>query len=394
MHTLINRTLTSSIIEKLKANPVVAILGPRQCGKSTLANIIAPTQKNMIFLDLERPSDLNRLNEPELFFSHNKEALIVLDEIQRVPNLFPIIRSTVDTNHRHGQFLILGSASEKLIRQSSESLAGRIAYIELTPFLFNEATRVPFLKDPLNTLWLRGGFPRSLLAKTDHESFEWRLNFIRTFLEQDISNLGIKIPAEHLSRFWRMFAHLNGQLLNSAKLAGSLGISSHTVRHYIDILRHTFMLRVLEPYSTNNKKRLVKSPKVFLRDSGLLNALLDIESANDLFAHPTFGSSWEGFVIEQILSLSPRFKACFYRNSNGNEIDLILQYKQKRVAIECKSSLTPQIRPGLMVALDELSIDQAWIIAPVEPGSSYPLSKRVTVSSLAKCIEFLNQSFL
>jgi len=392
MYTYIERNLTTLITSKLEQNPVVAILGPRQCGKSTLAKAITQKHKNVVFLDLERPSTLTRLEDPELFFSVNKNKLICLDEIQRSPNLFPVIRSTVDLNKHNGQFLILGSASPDLIRQSSESLAGRISYIELTPFLFSEATHIKSINDPAISLWLRGGFPRSLMSANDTQSLEWRLDFVRTFLEQDISNLGFKILAEKLGRFWRMFAHVHGQLLNSAKLANSLGVSAHTIRSYIDILRHTYMLRVLEPYAGNMKKRLVKSPKVYVRDSGILHALLDIETMNNLFTHPVYGASWEGFVIEQILSLSPRLKAYFYRNSNGNEIDLILEYKQKRIAIECKASANPQIKQGFMNALDDLNIREAWIIAPIATG--FPYHKNITVSPLLEFIDYLKNSFL
>lgn len=385
MHTLINRSSKAVVYERLANNPVVALIGPRQCGKSTLAHAIAETQKKTIYLDLEKHSDLNRLREPEFFFQHNKDALIILDEIQRAPDLFPLIRATVDENRRSSQFLILGSASPQLIRQSSESLAGRISYIELTPFTLKEIANNK--TQNINTLWLKGGFPRSFLAQSDELSLQWRLDFIQTFLEQDLSNLGIRIPAEKISRFWRMFAHINAQVLNSAKLANSLGVSGHTVKHYILLLRHTFMLRVLEPFFINTKKRLIKSPKVYIRDSGLLHALLNIETTNDLLAHPTFGSSWEGFVVEQILSCFPRINAGFYRNSNGNEIDLILEQKQKRIAVECKASLSPQLKPGLKIAMDDLGIKQAWIIAPVK--ESYQLTKDITVSPLKNFLKIL-----
>lgn len=387
MHTFVSRILTNKTIKKLAANPAVALIGPRQCGKSTLARVIIKERPDSIYLDLEKPSDLNRLRDPELFFKHNAGSLIILDEIQRQPDLFPVLRSTIDERDRHGQFLILGSASPDLIRQSSESLAGRIAYLELTPFLFDEINSPEISANPLHTLWLRGGYPRGFLTADDHQSFEWRLDFIRTFLEQDISNLGIQIPAENLSRFWRMFAHVNGQVLNYAKLADSLGVSGHTVRHYIDLLRHTFMLRRLEPFTTNTKKRLVKSPKVYIRDAGLLHALLDIESFNDLLAHPGFGASWEGFVVEQILSTFPRLNACFYRNSNGNEIDLILEHKQKRIAVECKASSSPRVRPGLSFALADTEVTETWVVAPV--SSSYPLSKNITVAPLGEFLNYL-----
>ena len=387
MHTYIKRELESNIKENLKRNPVVAILGPRQCGKSTLAKVITSSIKDVVYLDLERPSDQNRLRDPELFFASNSTKLICLDEIQRMPSIFQIIRSAVDDNDTNGQFLILGSASPELIRQSSESLAGRISYVELTPLTFSE---ICAFKKPVcnqNTLWLKGGFPRSLLSKNDTQSFDWRIDFIRTFLEQDIPNLGIRIPANNLHRFWRMFAHISGQVLNSAKMAASLGVSAHTVRHYIDILQNTYMLRVLEPYSENLKKRLVKSPKIYIRDTGILHALLEIESMNDLFAHPIYGASWEGFVTEQILIAAPRIRAYFYRNSNGNEIDLILEHKKNRIAVECKASSAPQVGRGFTTAVNELNIKEAWIISPVK--ELYRYNKHITVSHLSGFIKHI-----
>ena len=387
MHTYINRKSTSDVIKNLKINPVVAILGPRQCGKSTLAKTITSARNNVIYLDLERPSDRNCLRHPELFFSANKGKLICLDEIQRMPSIFPIIRCVVDENTTNGQFLILGSASPELIRQSSESLAGRISYVALTPFILQEVSALKKSAFSQNTLWLKGGFPRSLLSKNNTQSFDWRLNFIRTFLEQDIPNLGIKVPANNLHRFWRMFAHVSGQVINNAKIAASLGVSAHTIRYYIDILQYTYMVRVLEPYFGNLKKRLVKSPKIYIRDTGILHALLEIDSMNNLFAHPIYGASWESFVIEQILAASPRVRAYFYRNSNGNEIDLILEYKRHRLAVECKASSTPQTGRGFTTAINDLNIKDAWIIAPV--NKAYPYARHITVSPLTDFINHL-----
>jgi len=301
MQTYIKRFFTEKIRERLLNIPGVIILGPRQCGKSTLAKAIISKIENAVYLDLERPSDINKLIDPEAFLSLNADKLICLDEIQRVPELFPILRSVIDENRRNGQFIILGSASPDLIRQSSETLAGRVSYFELTPFLFKEISEHSS-PNKLRKLWLRGGFPRSYLASDEKESFEWRLNFIRTFLERDIPQLGFRIPAKTLERFWKMCAHLHGQLLNSSKLGESLGVSHHTVRSYSDLLEQTFVLRVLRPYESNLKKRLIKSPKIYIRDTGLLHALLDIESHNELLGHPVYGASWEGFVIENILS--------------------------------------------------------------------------------------------
>lgn len=379
MQKFLNRALTRKILQKIQATPVTAILGPRQCGKSTLAIAIISEMANSLYLDLERPSDINKLRDPETFFSVNSEKLICLDEIQRAPELFPILRSIVDVHNKNGQIIILGSASPDLLKQSSESLAGRISYLELTPFLLKEVSKG---NDPtaLRKIWLRGGFPRSFLAKKEEDSYEWRLDFIRTYLERDIPQLGFRIPAKTLERFWKMSAHFHGQLLNNSKIGSSLGVSHHSVRSYVDLLDQTFILRVLPPYEINLKKRLVKSPKIYLRDTGLLHALLNIETQNDLLGHPVFGASWEGLVIENILSIFTDWKAFFYRTATGSEIDLILEKGRKRLAIECKASSAPRVDKGFWQALSDLQIQEAWIIAPVR--ETYPIEKRVTVSPL------------
>ena len=382
MQTYIPRLIQAHIKELLVDFPVVAILGPRQCGKSTLARIMVPQYKNSVYLDLERPSDVRKLQDAERYFNMHKDNLLCLDEIQRVPDIFPVMRSIVDEHKKKGHFLILGSASRDLIKQSSESLAGRIAYRELTPFLYSEL--FPPSKtasgNGLEKLWLRGGFPESFLARTNGVSTQWRENFIRTFLERDIPQLGFQIPAQAMQRLWRMIAHNHGQILNSSRLGQSLGISHTTARSYIDLLSQTFMVRILSPYIPNVKKRLIKSPKVYIRDSGILHALLEIETMDHLLGHPVYGFSWEGFVIENILSCLPDWRAAFYRTSSGNEIDLIIEKGKKRHAIECKASSAPSVSKGLDVALQELHIDQAWIIAPVD--EAYPISKHITVSSL------------
>ncbi|MCK5230058.1 MAG: ATP-binding protein, partial [Desulfobulbaceae bacterium] len=297
----ISRLLESEIKECLQDFPVVALLGPRQCGKSTLAKALITDEKDAIYLDLERPSDLQKLTEPELFFAHNSDKMFCLDEIQRAPGLFAPLRSVIDTNKRNGRFLLLGSASRDLIRQSSESLAGRIAYLELTPFLLPEVSNT-LGTVTLNRLWVRGAFPDSLLARNDNSSRRWRENFIRTFLERDIPQLGYRIPASAIHRVWQMCAHNQGQLLNTSQLGSALGISHTTVRSYIDLLSQTFMLRVLQPFNANVKKRLVKSPKVYLRDSGILHSLLKIDSFDELLGHPVFGASWETVVLENIIA--------------------------------------------------------------------------------------------
>ncbi len=380
MHSLIKRSLTDTVLKRLKTNPAVALLGARQVGKSTLAEMILPHFTKSIYLDLERPADLNKLTDAEAFFDQFSDRLIVLDEIQRLPDIFPILRSVIDRNKTNAQFLILGSASRDLIRQSSESLAGRISYIEITPFTQPE---LPAIDSKIH--WLRGGYPRSLLAEDEEVSYQWREDYIRTFLERDIPQLGFQIPANTLSRFWRMLAHVHGQVLNASKLGDSMGVSSHTIRNYIDLLEQTFVLRILPPFASNLKKRLIKSPKIFIRDSGILHTLLGIAEMEDLFANPVYGSSFEGFVIENVLTNLPRWQASFYRTSNGSEIDLILQKGSRTIAIEIKSSTSPQLTKGTWNSIQEIAPEKTYVIAPVK--DIYPLSNDVSVSSLSLFLE-------
>jgi len=323
MRGLIPRNLATEIKIRLQHNPVVAILGPRQCGKTTLAGQIIKPLKKSVYLDLENPADLAKLDDPPAFFSLHEDDLVCLDEIQRAPELFTTLRSIVDQRGSNSQFLILGSAGRDLIRQSSESLAGRIAYLDLTPFLLNEIE--PAASGDLRPLWLRGGFPRSYLAADEDVSFQWRQDFTRTFLERDVNMLGFRMPPARLGRLWKMCAHIHGSLLNASKLADSLGVSSHTIRSYVDLLEHTFMIRVLMPDAPNLKKRLVKSPKIYIRDSGILHALLDIRTHDDLLSHPIIGASFEGFAMENILAFAKNYEPSFYRTSAGAEIDLILR---------------------------------------------------------------------
>ena len=271
--------------------------------------------------------------------------------------------------------MILGSASRDLIKQSSESLAGRISYIEITPFTQSEVS----FATP-DTHWLRGGYPRSLLAEKNKTSIQWREDYIRTFLERDIPQLGFRIPANTLGRFWRMLSHSHGQVLNSSKLAGSMGVSSHTIRKYIDILEQTFIVRVLTPHTINTKKRLIKSPKVYIRDSGILHALLGIETMEDLFANPVYGSSFEGFIIENILTRLSRWQASYYRTSNGAEVDLILTKGTRTIAVEIKASTSPKVSKRFRSAIETISPDQTYIIAPVE--DTYPIAENVLVMPL------------
>jgi len=378
------RSVLSDIIKRLQANPAVALLGARQVGKSTLAEMVIEQFPDALYLDLERPSDMNKLTDPEAFFQQFPDRLICLDEIQRAPELFVVLRSVIDRNKRNGQLLLLGSASRELIKQSSESLAGRIAYLEISPFNRTETIDVD-----VNRLWLRGGYPRSLLNVDDEASFQWREDYIRTFLERDIPQLGFNIPANTLGRFWRMLAHSHGQTLNASKLADSMGVSGHTIRKYIDLLEQTFVIRTLQPWSGNTKKRLIKAPKVYIRDTGLLHALLDIESMEQLFSHPVYGASFEGFVIENILSQLPRWQASFYRTSSGAEFDLVLEKSSKRVAIEIKASTSPKLGRGNWSALETLQADQSFVVAPVDVA--YPLQGGVMVMPLDDVIAAVQQ---
>jgi uncharacterized protein len=379
MKPFINRTIIQTIERKLKTAPVVAILGPRQCGKTTLAHAIISEISHSVYLDLERGSDLNKLQDPEMFFTLNDDRLICLDEIQRVPELFPEMRSKIDRNGNNGQFLVLGSASPELLQQTSETLAGRIAFVELTPFLLSEISD-DSENDVSRSLWLRGGFPRSYLSETDMDSYEWRLDFIRTFLERDIPQLGINIPRLRLERFWQMCAHMHGQLLNRTRLGESLGVSHHTINNYVALLEKTYMLRVLQPYYANVKKRLIKSPKIYIRDSGIVHALLSVATHNDLLGHPVYGASWEGFVMENIISALPGWSPYFYRSVAGAEIDLVLERGRQRLAIEIKASTAPKVSRGFWNSLADLSIETAYVIAPVD--SSYPLKDGVQVMPL------------
>lgn len=360
---ILPRFLEKKLENSLQRNQVTAILGARQVGKSTLARILLEGRsESTIYLDLERPSHKAQLQEPEDFFLLHQEKVICLDEIQRVPELFPVIRSVVDDPAFLGRFLVLGSASPELLRQSSESLAGRIAYWELTPFRFRELP--PSLE--LQRYFLRGGFPRAVLSDSDEEAFEWIENFVLTFLERDLSQMGHNIPPEHLRRLWTMVAHLNGQLLNYSTLSRSMGLSQKTIKHYLYVLEQTFMLRILQPYYLNTRKRLVKTPKVYIRDTGIVHALLSINTSSELLSHPTIGSSWEIMVIENILANHPRWKPFFFRTSTGIEVDLILTRGKRIIAIEVKNTRQPKLGKGFWNALELLKPESAYVVAPVE----------------------------
>jgi predicted AAA+ superfamily ATPase len=356
----------SDISAALKDYPIVALLGPRQCGKSTLAREIVKlqgqtTSQAQIF-DLEDDQDLARLAEPKLALEHLK-GTIVIDEIQRLPNLFPTLRVLADRRPRPARFLILGSASRELIKQSSESLAGRIKYMEIAPFSLSEIESA----DPSigqARLWLRGGFPGSLLSASDEQSWDWRKQYIRTYLEQDIPNLGIQIPAAHLRRFWMMISHYHGQIFNASELGKSLDISDHTAKRYLDILSGTFMVRQLQPWIQNIKKRQVKRPKIYLRDSGIFHFLQGIHTAEDLETNPKLGASWEGFAIEQVIAFyAADAEEVFFWGIHGTaELDLLIVKDGKRLGFEIKYTKTPKITSSMKHALEILKLDEISIV--------------------------------
>jgi hypothetical protein len=372
----IMRTFLIKVTQKLENNPAVALLGPRQVGKSTLAKEIISKSKDAVYLDLELESDRLKIEkDPELFLKINKGKLICLDEIQFLPNLFITLRGVIDKTNANGQFLILGSASRDLIKQSGETLAGRISYLEITPFLRKEVLDIDFID-----YWVKGGYPRSILAPNIELSFDWRQVYIQSFLERDLPSLGFRVPAITLKRFWTMLAHSQGQVINFAKLASSLDVSGHTIKHYIDILEQTFVIRVLRPFHSNEKKRLIKSPKVYIRDTGLLHSLLRIETINELLGHPVIGSSFETLVIENIVHHFPRYEIYFYRDSSGNEVDLVLIKGMKKIVIEIKASTAPKVGASFWNAVKFLRPDQMWVIAQVD--SSYPGKDGLKITNL------------
>jgi uncharacterized protein len=361
----------------LKTSPAVALLGPRQCGKTTLARQLAGSSKSTYF-DLENPVALARLSEP-LMALEQLRGLIVIDEVQRHPDLFPILRVLLDRRPIRARFLILGSASPDLLRQSSETLAGRIAIVEMAGFTLEELNR-----PDLNRLWLRGGFPRSFLARTEAASTAWREDFIRTFLERDLAQLGVKVPSGTMRRFWTMSAHYSGGIWNSSEIGRSMGEAHTTVRRHLDALSGALVVRVLEPWYENVGKRLVKSPKVYIRDSGVLHTLLGIGDRRQLDGHPVVGGSWEGFIIEQLLAQLPKARAYYWRTQAGAELDLLLFLKGQRIGIEIKRADAPKMTPSMGSALEDLELHRLLV---VYPGSvRYALRPKVEVMSLSQCV--------
>ena len=364
---MIYRLAEARISDLLTRFPAVAVLGPRQVGKTTLARrLVEELGAAAVYLDLELPSHRAKLSDPELYFSSQEDRLVVLDEIQRVPGLFEVLRGVIDERRRQGrrhrQFLLLGSASIDLLQQSSETLAGRIAYSELTPLLVEEVAAKK--RGDWDRLWLRGGFPDSFLAADEAASVEWREEFIGTYLERDIPLLGPRIPAETLRRFWTMLAHEQGTLLNAASVAGAIGVSGQTVGRYLDLMVDLLLVRRLPPWSKNAGKRLVRSPKVYVRDSGLVHALLGLRDLDAVLGHPVTGGSWEGFVIENLLAAAPSgTSACFYRTAVGAEIDLVLDLPPKeRWAIEIKRSSAPVLSKGFYLGCGDIKATRRMVV--------------------------------
>lgn len=379
---MITRRAQTEIVRLLNEFPAVGVLGPRQVGKMTLAeDIAALSDSDPLYLDLESPAALARLAEPEDYFEKHKGRLIVLDEIQRVPELFPILRGVIDRRRRQGlrtgQFLILGSASLDLLKQSSETLAGRIAYKELTGF-----TALEIEKTRIDTLWLRGGFPDSFLSVSDEASLRWRMNFITTYLERDVPQFGPRIPAVTLRRLWTMLAHTQGGQVNIAQLGANLDIAASTAKRYLELLEDLLLIRTIRPWSGNVGKRLVKAPKIYIRDSGLTHALLNLQTYDDLLGHPIVGASWEGFVLENLIACLPTGASYwFYRTAAGAEIDMVIEYGTKtRYAIEIKRSLTPTLSKGFHLGCEDIRATHRFVV--YSGKEAYKLTPEITVMPL------------
>ena len=385
---MFKRHLQALLAEELQLSPAVALLGPRQVGKTTLALEVARDIPH-IYLDLESERDRSKLAQSELYLESHLDKLVILDEVHRAPSLFPVLRGLIDQARRmgraSGQYLLLGSASLNVLQQSSETLAGRIAYLELTPLNVMEVGQ-----DSVEPLWLRGGFPQSLSAPSDARSLRWRENFISTYLERDIPQFGPRIAAETLRRFWTMLAHQQGGMLNVAHLSRNLGVDVKTVQSYIDLLCDLLLVRRLAPWHTNTGKRLVKAPKVYVRDSGLVHALLNIETREALLSHMVLGASWEGYCIETLLACAPKgVTGYFYRTGGGAEIDLLLTWPGGELwAIEIKRSSAPKVERGFHSACHDLNPSHKWVVYPGQ--ESYPISADIQAISLPGLCERMN----
>jgi hypothetical protein len=373
---MFKRIAASQIDRALARSPAVAILGPRQVGKTTLARAAAAARYGSIFLDCETAADQAKLADPARFLSSRRGPLVVLDEVQNLPGLFSELRAEIDSDRRVGRFLILGSASFRLLRQA-QTLAGRLEVIDMAPLLLPEVAE---RFEDIERLWVRGGFPGSYVPDSEDDAWQWRQDFIRHFLNVDLPALGIGVDPPTMGRFWRMLAHLHGQLLNASALSRSLGASSPTVNRWLDHLVDALVVRRLEPWHANLGKRLVKSPKIYLRDMGLLHALLGIRDAEDLAGHPAAGASWEGFVVEQVCARLPAgIPTAFYRTSAGAELDLVIEYEGRIIGIEAKLSSAPTVTKGFWQACEDVGVHEAWVVAPVREG--WPIGDRARVVS-------------
>ena len=376
MHMYIHRYIEPDVLKSIQNFPVTAITGPRQCGKSTLVKHLIEIYSDSIFLDLERPSDLRKLEDAEWFLTSQKGKLICIDEIQRKPDLFPLIRNLVDDWNRSGCFLILGSASRDLLKQSSESLAGRISYKRLTPFLWEELENTDYA---VEKYFSAGAFPRSLLIENNEISFEWRENFITTFLERDLLQWA-GFSTTTMRRLWQMLTHVNGQTANYSTLATSLGVTSTTVKNYIDLLAGTYMVEVVPPYISNLGKRLVKAPKTYIADSGITAALLGLRNFEELSGHPTFGFIWEQIVLSNLKGLYPDAEFFYYRTTNGAEIDFVMKVHNLVFSIECKASYSPSLSKGNYLAIEDIAPIHTFIATP--SSDCWSMKEKIDVVSL------------
>ena len=382
------------LLRLMQQFPAVGLLGPRQAGKTTLAFAQKALYPNALYLDLELPSAQRQLDDPEAFLMAHAQQLVILDEVQRMPELFGILRGVIDQRRRmnqpSGQFLLLGSATGVLLQQTSESLAGRVAYVELPALQASEVFGTLAAVTDLNVLWLRGGFPLSWLAASDADSMTWREVFITTYLEKDIPALGPRIPATTLRRLWTMLAHHQGELLDQAKLASALAISGQTVSRYIDLLCDLMLVRRLPAWHGNVGKRLIRSPKVYVRDSGLVHALLGLSNLDAVLGHPVAGSSWEGFVVEQLVNAAPNAQASFYRTSNGAEVDLVLTFRNQQTwVIEIKRSSAPTVSRGFHQAAVDLGAARKLLVAPVE--QTYPMKEHIEVVDVLTAVRWVTE---
>jgi hypothetical protein len=386
---MLKRWLTSRLLKNISRIPAVALLGARQVGKTTLAKTIAK-DRNSIYLDLESPEDLLKLSDPGSYLERHGDKLVILDEIQRVPDLFMVLRGLIDRNRaqgrKSGQFLLLGSASMDLLRQSSESLAGRISYIEMSGLNLLEIGKN---RSDLQKLWLRGGFPDSYLAPDDGSAMDWLEDLIRTYLERDVPQMGFRVPAIRLRRLWTMLAHLQGESVSYSKLGGNLEIDGKTVSHYIDILTDLLLVRRLEPWHVNVKKRLVKAPRFYIRDSGILHRLLGIDGDEALLSNPVLGKSWEGFVMENIHSILPRrAETYFYRTAAGAEIDLVIKLSSSDIwAVEIKHGVAPRLNKHYSRTCEDVGATRKYIVYGGD--DEFPVKDDVTVISLLRLMQRL-----